>query len=61
MAIKVNGQIIISDARDLISIQGYDSDVVTRMILAIRSENHSFTVYNSAGTAIKTVAFAAPA
>jgi len=60
MAIKANGLVIITDDRSLTSIQGYDQDVVNRMVLAIRSENHSFTVYNSAGTAIKTVAFAAP-
>ena len=61
MAIKANGSTIINDARELNGVQGYDSDVAARVITAINSRNHSFTIYNSAGTAIKEVAFAPPA
>lgn len=60
MAIKTGGTVRITDDRQLANITGYDSDVVTRVVEAIRSENKTFGVYNSAGTAIKTVSFAGP-
>lgn len=58
MAIKVLGQITVENNFQLRSINGYDSTVVTHMTESIKNQNNTFTVYNSAGTAIKTVYFA---
>ena len=57
MALRVLNQIVIENNGQLRSIRGYDSTVVSRMIDAVQSENHTFTIYNSSGTAIKTVSF----
>jgi len=60
MAIKATGTIILTDDRSLTNIRGYNESIVTRIVEAIRSENKTFGVYNSAGTAVKTVSFAGP-
>lgn len=58
MAIKVLGAFVVENNLQLRAIVGYDSTVVTQVTDTIRAQNNSFTVYNSAGTAIKTVYYA---
>jgi len=60
MAIKVGGGVVFENDYQLRGINGYDSNIVQRMIDVMRAENNTFTVYNSAGTAIKTIYFANP-
>lgn len=60
MAIKVGGGVVFENDFQLRGINGYDSNIVQRMIDVMRAESHTFTVYNSAGTAIKTIYFANP-
>jgi|SaaInlV_100m_DNA_5_1039725.scaffolds.fasta_scaffold89728_2 hypothetical protein len=60
MAIKANGGVIVENDFQLRAINGFDASVVTRMSEAVQSEAHTFTVFNSSGTAIKTIYFVAP-
>lgn len=60
MAIKVGGGVVFENDYQLRGINGYDSNIVQRMIEVMQAENNTFTVYNSAGTAIKTIYFANP-
>ena len=55
MAIKVLGTFVVENNFQLRAIGGYDQSVYDRMVAAVKTENHTFTIYNSAGTAIKTV------
>jgi len=57
VALRVSNQIVVENDGTLRSIRGYNSSVVSRMIDAVQSESHTFTIYNSSGTAIKTVSF----
>lgn len=62
--ISVGGQPIFTDngttSPRIISIEGiagYDLTWVNYYESLVKARNHSFTVYNSAGTAIKTIYF----
>lgn len=59
MAIKVLGAFVVENNFQLRAIVGYDQTVVTHVTDTIKAQSNSFTIYNSAGTAIKTVYYAA--
>ena len=60
MALRINGQDIVSDTLVLSNIS--DADAATELVInaAVRNENNVLRIYDSAGTEIRTL-FCAPA
>lgn len=57
MGLIVAGVPIVDDAFQLQGLLGFDSAFVTRCNEVFQADNHTFTVYNSSGTAIRTIYF----
>lgn len=60
--ISVTGQPIFTDTVvageiHITGIAGYDASWITFYEGLVQALNHSFTIYNSAGTAVKTIYF----